>query len=77
MRIIPQNRAMTKTEAAEIIANDVVVFARKNNVQITKTLAEERVSEFRGETFAGTYKGIAARLASPVTVLRIAKKWSI
>jgi hypothetical protein len=63
---------MTKTEAAEIIALDVRVQARKAGRKIDKAMCEERVSELRGQNYQGNLKGDAANIASPRTVLRIA-----
>lgn len=64
---------MNKIEAADIIATNMRVFARRNSLTLTKTLAEERVSELRGITYEGTYAAEAAHLAHPRTVLRVAR----
>lgn len=64
---------MTKTEAASILADDVLAFAHRHGLAITKDLAEARVSEWRGLAGAGSLKGAAAKLAHPATVLRIAR----
>jgi hypothetical protein len=61
---------MNKTQAAEIVATEMRVFARTYGLELTKDLAEARVSELRGRQDG---HGIAARIASPKTVLRIAK----
>lgn len=63
---------MTKTEAAETIALDVVVFARRNSLEITKTLVEERMSEARGGHLGGFVKQ-AADLTCWRSTLRAAK----
>lgn len=63
---------MTKTQAAEIIANDVVVWAREHGIHPSKDLVEGRISEWSGITGAGTLKGRAAQLANWRTTLRIA-----
>lgn len=69
---------MTKAEAAEIIANDVRVWARNaGRSEVTLSLCEERVSELRGETHQGTFKGDAAAVAHPKTVLRAARRWPL
>jgi hypothetical protein len=39
---------MSKTEAAEIMALDVRVWARKTGKPVTQLMCEERVSEWRG-----------------------------
>lgn len=72
---------MSKTEAAEIIAIDVRVWARKTGLthasQITKDLVEARLSELGcgAPQYAGSYKEAAA-LAAPSwrTILRLARK---
>lgn len=62
---------MTKTEAAEIIATDVRVEARRYGVPISKSLVEERLSEAQ---HLGGAKAKAARVApSWRTVLRLAR----
>lgn len=63
---------MTRTEAAEIIALDVRVWARKATRAVTLALCEERVSELRGEHYQGNLKGDAANIANPKTVFRMA-----
>lgn len=63
---------MTKTEAAEIMALDVRVWARKTGKPITRHMCEDRVSEWQAENYAGTRKAAAASIANPKTVLRIA-----
>jgi hypothetical protein len=65
---------MTKTEAAEILANEVIVFARKNELTPTKNLVEARMSELR-TTATGTALGTAALTANWRTTLRIALGW--
>jgi hypothetical protein len=67
---------MTKTEAAEIMALDVRVWARETGRPITRLMCEERVSEWRGSgpSYAGTLKAAAAAIANPKTVLRCALK---
>lgn len=65
---------MTKTEAADIMGLDIRVFARKADRAIDLSLAEERVSEYRGLNYANTYKGEAARLTTPRAALREAKR---
>lgn len=66
---------MTKTEAAEIMALDVRVWARKAGKPITKELCEDRVSELRGPNYQGNRKGDAANIANPTTVLRVARSY--
>lgn len=70
---------MTKTEAAEILANDVRVFARHLGLtsvsQITKDLVEARLSEAR---HTGGQLTLAATVApSWKTILRTATKWEL
>ena len=65
---------MTKRHAAEVMALDVQVWARKHNQPVTLALCEERVSEWRGPNYAGTFKAQAALIANPKTVLRLALK---
>ena len=65
---------MTKTEAAEIIANDVRVWARENSQEINISLVSVRVSELMGSAYDGTYKGHAAQLVNQKTALRLALK---
>ncbi len=65
---------MTKTEAAEIMALDVRVWARRTGQPVTRLMCEERVSEWRGPNYAGTLKASAAAIANPKTVLRYAMK---
>lgn len=64
---------MNKTQAAEIIATDMRVFARTHGLELTKDLAEARVSEHRGAASYGTLKHRAAVSANPNTVLRLAR----
>jgi len=62
---------MTKTEAAEILALDVRVFARQYGIKITKDLVEARLSE---ALHLGGLKTVAAQVApSWRTILRIAR----
>lgn len=62
---------MNKTEAAEILALDVRVFARKHGVEINKDLVEARMSEAK---HLGGLKDQAVAVApSWKTILRIAK----
>lgn len=68
---------MTKTEAAKTMALDVRVFARRAGVPVTKHLVEERISEWRGATYVGTYKAEAAKLANVTTTLRQALAWEL
>jgi hypothetical protein len=69
---------MTRTEAAEIIATDARVWARKaGRGQVTKDLIEERISELRGDTYAGTRKATAAHLANWRTALRAATRYEL
>jgi hypothetical protein len=66
---------MTKTEAAEIIATDAIVWARNNGrTEVTKLLIEERMSELRGPNYAGTRKATAAWATNWRTALRIATR---
>jgi hypothetical protein len=70
------NGSMTRTEAAEIIALDVRVWCRRNGKTPSLLVAQERVSELRGENYQGNLKGDAANLANPKTVARIAaREW--
>lgn len=66
--------AVTKTEAAEIVANEVLVFARKHGRTPNKELVEARISELRG-TAAGSLLGDAAEIAHWRTTLGIAQRW--
>ena len=63
---------MTKTEAAETIALRLRVNCRKADRTPTIYLAEDLVSEARGGHLGG-YLQECAVLASPKTVLRLAK----
>lgn len=66
---------MTKTEAADIIATDVVVWARQHDRVIDKDLVELRMSELGGYAYRGTWKGLAVKVGpSRRTVLRLATK---
>lgn len=66
---------MTKTEAAEIIATDVRVFARQYGIEITKDLVEARLSEAR---HMGGLKATAAATAPAWrTVLRAATRHAL
>ncbi len=65
---------VTKTEAAEIVANEVLVFARKHGRTPNKELVEARISELRG-TAAGSLLGDAAEIAHWRTTLRFAQRW--
>ena len=65
-------RPLTKTQAADIIADDMRVFARAHNLDLTLSLAEARVSEYRGTAYGDVLKHRAALSANPKTVLRIA-----
>lgn len=66
---------MTKTEAAEIMALDVRVWALLNNRrEITQELVEERISEAKHSTGPRTYKTAAATVANWRTTLRIARR---
>ncbi len=71
---------MTKTEAAEIIATDVRVFARKLGYvsvkQIDKNLVEARISELRGPAGQGLQRE-AAQLATWRTTLTAARKYAL
>ena len=65
---------MNKTKAADIIATDVVVWARQHDRAIDKDLVEARMSELGGYAYRSTWKGLAAKVApSWRTVLRLAK----
>jgi hypothetical protein len=66
---------MTKMEAADVMANHVVVLARKRGKPVTLLMCQEEVSEWRGPgpSYAGTYKAAAAAIANPKTVYRLAK----
>ena len=63
---------MTKTEAAEILANDVRVRARRTGAAIDKDLVEARLSEARH--LGGLYPAAAATGVSWRTVLRAATR---
>lgn len=63
---------MTKTEAAEIIAIDVRVWARRNGTPITKDLVEARLSEARH--MGGLYPAANAARPSWRTILRVATR---
>lgn len=71
---------MSKTQAAEILATDVRVWARKAGVPVTKSLVEERMSELGcgAPQYAGTLKEQAA-LTRPSwrTILRAATKYPL
>jgi hypothetical protein len=63
----------TKTEAAETVAVEVRVFARRaGRTEVTKTLVEERISELRGYWANGTqnYLTECATVANVRTTLR-------
>lgn len=69
---------MTKTEAAAIIANDVLVWSRRYDAQITKMLVCERMSEIEVTCHPDTYKGAAVRTGvSYKTVLRLALRMEV
>jgi len=63
---------MTKTEAAEILANDVRVVARHYGVTIDKDLVEARLSEARH--MGGLYSSAAQAAPSWRSILRVATK---
>lgn len=63
---------MTKTEAAEIIANDVRVFARRHGLEIDKNLVEGRLSE--AKHLGGIYPKAAEVGPSWRTILRAARR---
>lgn len=64
---------MTKMEAAEIVATNVIAWSRKTGHAITKDLVEARMSEMRVTATPGTYAHIASHLANWRTTLKIAK----
>ncbi|AJK27395.1 hypothetical protein PBI_KRATIO_66 [Mycobacterium phage Kratio] len=66
---------MTKTEAAEIVANEVLVWARSNGATPTKSLVEARISELRVTATPGTYLHTASLTANWRTTLAVAKRW--
>jgi hypothetical protein len=66
---------MNKTEAAEIVATNVLVWARKTGHAVTKELVEARMSEMRVTATPGTYAHTAAHLANWRTTLAAAKRW--
>lgn len=71
---------MTKTEAAEILATDVRVWARRTGTAITKDLVEARLSELGcgAPCYAGSYKEQAALTApSWRTILRAATRYPL
>lgn len=71
---------MTKTEAAEILATDVRVWARRTGKPITKDMVEERLSELGcgAPQHAGTVKEQAALTApSWRTILKEATRWPL
>lgn len=68
---------MSKTEAAEIVATNVLAFAHKYNVALTKDLVEARMSEMRVTTAAGSPAHQAAFSANWRTTLATAKKWAV
>lgn len=65
---------ITRTEAATVMATDVRVWARTHQMQITRTMVEERISEWSGLAGEGTYKGACAKIAKVTTTLRLAVK---
>jgi hypothetical protein len=73
-RTTTQGDTVKRTEAAEIIAIDVRVWARRTGQPITLTLCEERVSELRGDHYQQYLKGEAAKYSNPKTVLREAMR---
>lgn len=75
---------MTKSEAASTIGLDIRVSARKQGRDVLtmtarelKDLSEERVSELRGELYAHSIKGVAARITTPIAAARAAKREAI
>lgn len=71
--------AMTRTEAAEIVANATVAWGRQNGLidhRIPdKDLVEARLSELRVTAVPGTYLHTAAVLANWRTTLRLLNQW--
>ncbi|MBN7333080.1 hypothetical protein [Mycobacteroides abscessus] len=74
--------SMTKTEAADILATDVLAYARQHDKPITKDLIELRMSEIAGSRgcpnhYEGSYKWHAVNAKPPWrNVLRLAQKWN-
>jgi hypothetical protein len=68
---------ITRTEAAETMATDVLAFAHQHGLPVTKSLVEARISEWRGLAGEGSYKGACAKLASVRTTLTIARRWHV
>lgn len=66
---------MTKTEAAEIVANETLVFARAHNLAPSKDLVEARISELRVTAEPGTNMHTAAFNANWHTTLHLVRKW--
>ena len=65
---------MTKTEAAEILANKTLVMARQWDKPLGKDLVEAVMSE--AKHWHGAFPVAAATRPSWRTVLRIAKNWA-
>lgn len=63
---------MTKTEAADIIGNEVRVFAHRTGRTIDRTLVEERMSE--AKHLGGLFPAAAAAAPSWRTVLKAAQR---
>lgn len=65
---------ITKTEAAEIVATSIRVYAREHGLEVvTKALVEERISELAGYFEDGlrkTYLTESATIANVKTTLR-------
>ena len=66
---------MTKTGAADILANAVRVKARKFDCPISKGLVEEVMNEARH--WEGRYADAVATAPAVATVLRVAKRWPL
>lgn len=64
------NHTMTKTEAADMIALEVRVFANRTGQSITRLLVAEMMSEFDGRE--GMVLQTASRVANFNTVCRLA-----
>jgi hypothetical protein len=70
---------MTKTEAAEIIANNIAAWCARhdlNDSEITNTMVAEAISRCEYETVPGSYAHSAALARPSVRSVRIAYRRS-